>query len=239
MHIIELDDLSRPELAPFARLTEAQLRNRRDPEQGLFIAESPKVIEKALDSRLPACLLSHGAPAHRWPGARTSGPVRRGPRLHRGPGAAGRADRLRPHPGHFMRHAPPRPAGGFRPVRLRPPPCGAGWDRGSSQRGSHFPLRRRPWDGRCPADPQLLRSPVPQGPPGSAWGRSSRSPGAVWTGISPTGPACSGSRASRRLPWPSGTAPFPLMTPPWPGAPSGPCSGHRGGWTVRTGHSGL
>ena len=49
MQIIELDDLSRPELAPFARLTEAQLRNRRDPEQGLFIAESPKVIEKALE----------------------------------------------------------------------------------------------------------------------------------------------------------------------------------------------
>ena len=47
MQIIELDDLSRPELAPFARLTEAQLRNRRDPEQGLFIAESPKVIETA------------------------------------------------------------------------------------------------------------------------------------------------------------------------------------------------
>ena len=35
---------------PLARLTEAQLRNRRDPEQGLFIAESPKVIEKALDA---------------------------------------------------------------------------------------------------------------------------------------------------------------------------------------------
>ena len=50
MQIIELDNLSRPELAPFARLTEAQLRNRRDPEQGLFIAESPKVIEKALDA---------------------------------------------------------------------------------------------------------------------------------------------------------------------------------------------
>ena len=59
--------------------------------------------------------------------------------------------------------------------------------------------------------------PCTAGPPGSAWGRSSRSPGAVWTGISPTGPACSGSRASRRLPRPSGTAPFPLMTPPWPG----------------------
>ena len=49
MQIIELDDLSRPELAPFARLTEAQLRNRRDPEQGLVIAESSKVIEKALE----------------------------------------------------------------------------------------------------------------------------------------------------------------------------------------------
>ena len=34
----------------FARLTEAQLRNRQDTEKGLFIAESPKVIERALDA---------------------------------------------------------------------------------------------------------------------------------------------------------------------------------------------
>lgn len=43
-HIIEITDLSAPELDVFARLTEAQLRSRRAPERALFIAESPKVI---------------------------------------------------------------------------------------------------------------------------------------------------------------------------------------------------
>lgn len=47
--IIEIQDISVPELAPFARLTEAQLRQRSDPEKGLFIAESTKVIEYALN----------------------------------------------------------------------------------------------------------------------------------------------------------------------------------------------
>ncbi|MBP3485520.1 MAG: RNA methyltransferase, partial [Oscillospiraceae bacterium] len=47
--IIELTDLTRPELDVFARLTEAQLRNRLEPDRGVFIAESPKVIIRALD----------------------------------------------------------------------------------------------------------------------------------------------------------------------------------------------
>ncbi|MCC8121413.1 MAG: RNA methyltransferase [Oscillospiraceae bacterium] len=49
-NVIELNDLSRPELDVFARLTEAQLRNRLEPEKGIFIAESPKVIHRALDA---------------------------------------------------------------------------------------------------------------------------------------------------------------------------------------------
>lgn len=49
-NIIEVTDLTRPELDVFARLTEAQLRSRREPEKGLFIAESPKVIQRALDA---------------------------------------------------------------------------------------------------------------------------------------------------------------------------------------------
>jgi len=49
-NIIELNNLNRPELDVFARLTEAQLRSRRDPEKGIFIAESPKVIQYALDA---------------------------------------------------------------------------------------------------------------------------------------------------------------------------------------------
>ena len=48
--IIEIHDLSAPELAPFARLTEAQLRSSAEREHGLFIAESPKVIGSALDA---------------------------------------------------------------------------------------------------------------------------------------------------------------------------------------------
>lgn len=48
--IIEIQDLSAPELDVFARLTEAQLRNRKEPEKGVFIAESPKVIHRALDA---------------------------------------------------------------------------------------------------------------------------------------------------------------------------------------------
>ncbi len=47
--IHEVTDINDPRLAPFARLTEAQLRNRLEPEKGIFIAESPKVIAVALD----------------------------------------------------------------------------------------------------------------------------------------------------------------------------------------------
>ncbi len=57
-HIIEITDLAQPELDVFARLTEAQLRNRLEPEKGVFIAESPKVIQCALDAGLtPVSLL--------------------------------------------------------------------------------------------------------------------------------------------------------------------------------------
>ena len=49
-NIIEITDFSAPELDAFARLTEAQLRNRLEPEKGIFIAESPKVIERALNA---------------------------------------------------------------------------------------------------------------------------------------------------------------------------------------------
>jgi len=49
-NIIEINDFSSPDLDVFARLTEAQLRNRMEPEKGIFIAESPKVIGFALDA---------------------------------------------------------------------------------------------------------------------------------------------------------------------------------------------
>ena len=51
MNIIEITDLSAPELAPYTKLTEAQLRNKLEPEKGIFIAFPilPRFI-----SRLPA-----------------------------------------------------------------------------------------------------------------------------------------------------------------------------------------
>lgn len=48
--IIEITDFSAPELDVYARLTEAQLLNRFEPAKGMFIAESPKVIDRALNA---------------------------------------------------------------------------------------------------------------------------------------------------------------------------------------------
>lgn len=49
-HIIEITDFSASALDIYARLTENQLLNRHEPEKGMFIAESPKVIGRALDA---------------------------------------------------------------------------------------------------------------------------------------------------------------------------------------------
>lgn len=55
---IEITTLSHPGLEVFTSLTEAQLRNRLEPQKGIFIAESPKVIRVALDAGLePLALL--------------------------------------------------------------------------------------------------------------------------------------------------------------------------------------
>ena len=48
--IIRIEDFSDPRLDIFVRLTGAQLRSKLEPEKGVFIAESPTVIEVALDS---------------------------------------------------------------------------------------------------------------------------------------------------------------------------------------------
>ncbi|MBQ8715372.1 MAG: RNA methyltransferase [Prevotella sp.] len=50
MAIIEITDLRHPGVELFSTLTEAQLRNRMEPEKGIFIVESPKVIRVALDA---------------------------------------------------------------------------------------------------------------------------------------------------------------------------------------------
>ena len=49
-NIYEITDFTAPELEPYAHLTENQLLHYYEPKEGLFIAESPKVIERALDA---------------------------------------------------------------------------------------------------------------------------------------------------------------------------------------------
>lgn len=56
--IIEIKDFNDERLDVFARLNENQLLNRDKPQEGMFIAESPKVVERALDSGcIPVSLL--------------------------------------------------------------------------------------------------------------------------------------------------------------------------------------
>ena len=50
LDLTEITDFNAPELDVYARLTEAQLLNRFDPSRAMFIAESPKVIHRALDA---------------------------------------------------------------------------------------------------------------------------------------------------------------------------------------------
>ncbi len=50
MNIIKITNFQAPQLDIYARLTENQLLNREQPDKGMFIAESPKVIERALDA---------------------------------------------------------------------------------------------------------------------------------------------------------------------------------------------
>ena len=50
MPIVTVNDLESPEVSIYSALTEAQRRNRLDPERGIFIAESPKVIRVAINA---------------------------------------------------------------------------------------------------------------------------------------------------------------------------------------------
>ena len=50
MDLRRITDFDAPELDVYARLTENQLLNRADPQNALFVAESPLVIGRALDA---------------------------------------------------------------------------------------------------------------------------------------------------------------------------------------------
>ena len=58
MQIIDIDSIDDERVAAYTNLTELQLRNRLEPQKGIFIAESPKVIDRALAAgREPLSLL--------------------------------------------------------------------------------------------------------------------------------------------------------------------------------------
>lgn len=58
MNLIQITSFDDPALDVFARLTEPQLRNKLEPSKGIFIAESPKVIDRALEGGMqPLALL--------------------------------------------------------------------------------------------------------------------------------------------------------------------------------------
>ena len=56
INIIEIKDLDAPELQIYYNLNEAQLFHYFEPKPGIFIAESPKVIGRALDAGYEHCL---------------------------------------------------------------------------------------------------------------------------------------------------------------------------------------
>ena len=106
-HIIPITDANDPRLDVFARLTEAQLRNKLEPEKGVFIAESPKVIALALDALLHAPGPADGGAPAGGPRPGSSSPAANRPRSTQAPGTCwlpltGYA----PHPGGVMRLSP-------------------------------------------------------------------------------------------------------------------------------------
>ena len=97
-HIIPITDANDPRLDVFARLTEAQLRNKLEPEKGVFIAESPKVIALALDAGYtPLALLMEERQLEAPPGIFF--PAANRPRSTQAPGTCWLPSRAMPSPG--------------------------------------------------------------------------------------------------------------------------------------------
>ena len=119
--IIEITDLSAPELAVYTRLTEAQLRNKLEPEKGIFIAESLKVIGTALDAGCVPLSFLMERPHIEGSAAAVLARCPDTPRVHRPPRDPANADWLRPDPGGAVRHAPPETAYRRGIVPDRPP----------------------------------------------------------------------------------------------------------------------
>lgn len=185
--IREITDLSAPELDIYARLSEGQLLHYYEPDTGLFIAESPKVISRALDAGYePVSLLmepEHVEGEAREVVSRCGGiPVYTaearilteltGFQLTRGVLCAMRRRRL---PDAASLCAGARRVAVLENV-MNPTNVGA-----------IFRSAAAPGHGRGAPDAGMQRSPVPAGRTGSAWAQCSRCPGLFLTGSSVRG----------------------------------------------------
>lgn len=109
--IIEITDLSLPALDTYARLTENQLRNRLEPQKGIFIAESLKVIRSALAAGCrPVSFLMERKKTSGRPGKISAGSMASNPRVYGTTGDTFCAHRLCAYPGDPLCHGTPHTA---------------------------------------------------------------------------------------------------------------------------------
>ena len=152
----EITDFNAPELDVYARLTEAQLLNRFEPKKGMFIAESPKVIGRALDAGCrPVSLLverSHCNEEAQAAIARCGDVPVYGGNAHPDPAHGLPADA-----GDALRHAAAQAAGAEGNSRCLPPGGGAGKRHEPHQCRGHFPQRGCSGHGCGAADLRLHR----------------------------------------------------------------------------------
>ena len=160
-NIIEITDFQIPELDIYARLNEAQLLHLYEPENGIFIAESPKVIERALDAGYePVSALVE----QRHIDGQARGILSR---LHTVPVYTAAYDVLTQlisaHPGYVMRHAAPsftECTGNMYCVRQN---CGPGKCCQSYKYRCYLPQCRCIGHGCRAAHSRLQRSVIPAG----------------------------------------------------------------------------
>ncbi len=155
--IIEVTDLSPSRPGSLYAPDEAQLRSRLEPEKGVFIAESPKVIGTALDAGLePVSLLME----RRHVEGQARGIIARCGEIpvcrRRQP--SGGLDRLPADPRRPVRHAPASAARRGGGVRRKTADSCPGEYSGRHQHRRDFPLCRCAGYGCSPGDPRLLRS---------------------------------------------------------------------------------
>ena len=162
--IIEITDFLAPELDIYARFTEVQLLNRHEPEKGIFIAESPKVIERALNAGcVPISFLVEQRQVESQEQERL---FRRGNGVHGTVSCADTAYRLCPHTGDAVCDAATKAAFCGGDMRRCETNSSIRKCRESHECGSDIPFCGCFECGWCFVDTGVQRSFVPPGDPG-------------------------------------------------------------------------